>query len=85
MRTMARIGALVLRVWCAHAHVHVHLHLHLHVHVHVLLYVLPGNFDTIPRETADFLAKGAAWVDELRKVRHAYLHRVPCIYATQAT
>ena len=26
-----------------------------------------GNFDTIPRETADFLAKGAAWVDELRK------------------
>jgi len=26
-----------------------------------------GNFDTIPRETGDFLAKGPAWVDELRK------------------
>ena len=42
---------LILLVWCAH----------------VLLYVLLGNFDTIPRETADFLAKGPAWVDELRK------------------
>ena len=27
-----------------------------------------GNFDTIPRETADFMLKGASWVDELRKV-----------------
>ena len=43
---------LVLLVWCAHV---------------LLLYVLLGNFDTIPRETADFLAKGPAWVDELRK------------------
>ena len=34
---------------------------------HVLLYVSLGNFDTIPRETADFLAKGPAWVEELRK------------------
>ena len=28
-----------------------------------------GNFDTTPRETIDYLTKGTAWVDELRKVR----------------
>ena len=30
-----------------------------------------GNFDTVPRETADFLAKGAAWVDALKKANES--------------